>query len=61
MVGADTVLKLLEIDPAVKAIVSSGYSNDASMAKYLSHGFKAYLNKSYTKPSCADNMRSLLT
>jgi PAS domain S-box-containing protein len=61
MGGADTVLKLLEIDPAVKAIVSSGYSDDASMANYLSRGFKAYLNKPYTIVQLRNTLRSLLT
>ncbi len=47
MGGADTVRKLLEIDPAVKAVVSSGYSDDAAVADHLALGFKAYLKKPY--------------
>ncbi len=45
--GKDTIVKLLEIDPNLKAIVTSGYSNDAVMANYREHGFKSYLTKPY--------------
>ena len=61
MGGIETLNILREIDPAVKAIVSSGYSDDASMANYLSHGFKAYLNKPYTLAQLRSTLRSLLT
>jgi len=47
MGGAETLQKLREMDPAVKAIVSSGYSDDAALADQLKHGFKAYLKKPY--------------
>jgi hypothetical protein len=33
--------KLLEMDPALKAVVSSRYSDDAAISDYMSHGFKA--------------------
>jgi len=61
MGGADAVQKLLEIDPAVKAIVSSGYSEDAAMANYLSHGFKAYLDKPYTLAQLRNTLHSVLS
>ncbi len=47
MGGVDTMQKLAEIDPQVKAIVSSGYSDDTAIANYMSLGFKAYLKKPY--------------
>jgi two-component system cell cycle sensor histidine kinase/response regulator CckA len=47
MGGSETIQKLFEIDPAVKAIVSSGYSDDAATASYKKQGFKAFLNKPY--------------
>lgn len=47
MGGAETVKKLREMDPAVKAIVSSGYSDDAALADQMKHGFQACLEKPY--------------
>ncbi|MDM8525275.1 hypothetical protein QUF80_18035 [Desulfococcaceae bacterium HSG8] len=38
MGGAKTIPELLKIDPKIKAIVSSGYSNDPIMANYQDYG-----------------------
>ncbi len=45
--GKDAVKKLLEIDPAAKAIVSSGYSQDPVMANYRDYGFLAVISKPF--------------
>ena len=47
MGGLETIKKLLEFDPDVKAVVSSGYSDDPVMANYTSYGFKEMLIKPY--------------
>jgi PAS domain S-box-containing protein len=47
MGGAETLQRLLKIDPGVKAVVSSGYSDDAIAAGYQEQGFKAFLKKPY--------------
>lgn len=47
MGGKETVKKLLEIDPGVKAIVSSGYSNDSVFYEYEKYGFRTTLPKPY--------------
>jgi DNA-binding NtrC family response regulator len=47
MGGMDTLRKLKEIDPGVKAVVSSGYSDDDVVATYRQHGFCAFLKKPY--------------
>ncbi|MDH5298317.1 MAG: ATP-binding protein [Desulfobulbaceae bacterium] len=47
MGGKETIQRLREIDPGVRAIVSSGYSTDAAMADFVSHGFKAVVPKPY--------------
>ena len=45
--GKETIIRLKEIDPKVKAIVSSGYSNDPVLANFKKYGFKAVLTKPY--------------
>ena len=39
--------KLLEIDPEVKAIVSSGYADNPIMSKYRKSGFKGIIITPY--------------
>lgn len=46
--GKEAIQQLGTLDPAVKAIVSSGYSNDPIMAEYESHGFAGVIAKPYT-------------
>ena len=48
MGGADTMAKLLEIDPDVKAIVATGYSNDPIISNFREHGFRSALPKPFT-------------
>ena len=47
MGGKETMQQLLSIDPDVRAIVSSGYSNDPVMAGYASYGFYGAVKKPY--------------
>jgi two-component system cell cycle sensor histidine kinase/response regulator CckA len=47
MGGKETMKELLKIDPLVKAIVSSGYSDDPVMAEFQKYGFAGILVKPY--------------
>ena len=47
MGGKEAIRELLAIDPGVRALVSSGYSNDPVMADFAEHGFCAVIPKPY--------------
>ncbi|GAG04449.1 unnamed protein product, partial [marine sediment metagenome] len=47
MGGSETIQKLIEIDPDVKAIVSSGYSTDEIMSNHDKFGFCGVISKPY--------------
>lgn len=49
MGGAETILELAKINTKVKAVVSSGYSNDPIMSNYQDYGFCGVIPKPYTK------------
>jgi CheY-like chemotaxis protein len=49
MGGKETLVQLLKMDPTVKAIAASGYSNDPVMTEPTHFGFKASLFKPPTK------------
>ncbi len=56
MGGAETIQKLLKIDDNVKAVVSSGYSDNAMISHYRKQGFKAVLKKPYN----VDELREVI-
>ena len=47
MGGRDTVKELISIDPSVRAIVASGYSNDPVLAEFKKFGFKGAMVKPF--------------
>jgi two-component system cell cycle sensor histidine kinase/response regulator CckA len=59
--GTETIKELLEIDPEVTAIVSSGYSDNMTMAKYSEYGFKAVVSKPYTIEQLSKTLRQVMT
>lgn len=47
MGGQEAIQRLLELDPDVRAIVSSGYANDPVMSRYEEFGFSGMIAKPY--------------
>ncbi len=60
MGGEETIKRLLEIDPEVKAIVSSGYINDAILLDFKKSGFSAVLSKPYKLKDLQNTLHSML-
>jgi len=61
MGGKETIQKLLEIDPKVKAIVSSGYLKDPVMTDPGKLGFLGILPKPYSTKELIDALDSVLS
>jgi two-component system cell cycle sensor histidine kinase/response regulator CckA len=60
MGGKEALEKIRAIDPAVKAIVSSGYSDDAIVADFRKYGFSASLGKPYQVQELMKTLHLLL-
>jgi two-component system, cell cycle sensor histidine kinase and response regulator CckA len=60
MGGKDSITKLLEVDPAAKVIVSSGYSTDPVMNNFKSYGFTAAVTKPYTIGELEKTLHNIL-
>jgi signal transduction histidine kinase/CheY-like chemotaxis protein len=61
MGGKESVQRIREIDPNVRAIVSSGYSQDPVMADFRAYGFVGVLLKPYDANDVAVQLKSVLT
>jgi DNA-binding NtrC family response regulator len=58
--GERTINELRKIDPNVKAVVSSGYSESRAMTDCHFYGFAACLKKPYTIDSLNDSLNALM-
>jgi len=61
MGGKICIKKLKEIDPEVKAIVSSGYSDDPIMTTPEQYGFKAFIAKPYNIQTLSSVLRKTIS
>ncbi len=60
MGGKEAADKLREIDPAVKIILSSGYSGDSTIAEFRKCGFDGVLLKPWTPAQLSDALQHAL-
>ncbi|MBU4446530.1 response regulator [bacterium] len=60
MGGKEAVRKLAEIDPEVKAVVSSGYSYDPVMADFKKYGFAGVIAKPYKIEELSKTLHKVL-
>jgi PAS domain S-box-containing protein len=60
MGGSEVLQRLRDVDPDVKAIVLSGYSNDPILTAYESYGFKGVITKPYRLEELSETLRNVL-
>ena len=60
MGGREAMARLQELDPGVRAIVSSGYANDPVMANYAEYGFKGVAAKPFNLKQLGDSVAAAL-
>ncbi len=60
MGGKEAIRQLRELDPGVKAIVSSGYANDPVVMDYATYGFAGRLTKPYKITDMKATLEELL-
>ena len=60
MGGKETIEQLRAVNPGIKAIVSSGYSDDAVVSDYRNYGFSARLTKPYKLEELSDTINKLM-
>ncbi len=58
--GRECLRRLLEVDPELKAVVASGYTNDPVLAEYREHGFADVLTKPFSREHLAITLDRLL-
>jgi PAS domain S-box-containing protein len=61
MGGKEAIKELLKIDPDVKAIISSGYSNDPIMSDFGAYGFRSALPKPYQMKGLKEVLEKVLS
>jgi len=60
MGGKEAMQRLMQIDPGVMAVVSSGYSDDPVMANHEDYGFAGVLRKPYGAVAMSVVMRNII-
>lgn len=60
MGGKETIDRLIKIDPGVRAVASSGYSNDSVMSEYERYGFRGVIAKPYKIEELSATLRKVV-
>jgi len=60
MGGRQTMQKLLELDPGIKVIISSGYGNNPLIQDFREYGFKGAITKPYKIEELDDTLQRTL-
>jgi len=60
MGGEEAFKQLRDLDPDVRAIVSSGYDSDDMAKRYLDMGFCGYLTKPYRMTDIGRMLKAVL-
>lgn len=58
--GKETIARLMQIDPGVRAIISSGFVNDPTMSSFWENGFIEILPKPYKTHELEQVIKSVL-
>ncbi len=61
MGGRETIERLLAVDPKIRAIVSTGFSDDTVLSDHRNYGFSARLTKPYKLQELSDTLNKLLS
>jgi CheY-like chemotaxis protein len=61
MGGKEAIQQLRKLNPDIKAIVSSGYSDDPVMAQYHEHGFVGVVTKPYRISELSELLRRIVS
>ena len=60
MGGREALKRIMEIDPQVRAVVSSGYSRDPVLTRYWEFGFRGAVPKPYRFSDLKDTLEAVL-
>jgi DNA-binding NarL/FixJ family response regulator len=60
MGGKEAMQELIKMDPDIKGIVSSGYSDDPGMTDYKQYGFSGVVAKPYTLEELGEKLNQVL-
>lgn len=60
MGGAETVPELMKIDPKIKVVASSGYSNNPVMSNYKDYGFCGVIPKPYSLDQLLETINRII-